>query len=77
MHGNTIQCNNYYVTGLAHYFCNVLLTNAGEPHTISEADARKVIEDCFRTLFYRDTGMSDRLQICKITSAGITVEEPY
>ena len=77
MHGNTIQCNNYLVTGLAHYFCNVLLTNAGKPEDLTEAAAKKVLEDCFRVLFYRDCGMSDRIQFCTITSRGVNHEEPY
>ena len=77
MHGNTIQCNDYLVTGLAHYFCNVLLTNAGKPQTLSEQDAKKVLEDCFRVLFYRDCGMSDRIQFCTITEEGVNIEDSY
>ena len=76
IHGMT-NTGDYLVTGLAHHFCNVLLTNATENGLPSEADARKVLENCFLTLFLRDKTMSDRIQFCKITSGGIDIEEPY
>ena len=44
---------------------------------ISEEEARKVIEDCMRVLFYRDKKASDTIQICKVTKDGVNIEKQY
>jgi 20S proteasome subunit beta 7 len=75
MLGNTYE-GNHLVTGLAHYFNNVLFANKWRPD-ISESEARSLIEECLRVLFYRDCKASDRIQITKITKEGVTLEEPY
>ena len=77
VHGMTIQNNNFYTTGMATYFCPVLLTNAGEPESISESDARKLLEECFRVLSYRDKLCSTKIQIGRVDSTGVHIDEPY
>ena len=75
IHGNTFQNNDYLVNGMAHYFCNVLLTNAGKAEDLSEADARKVLENCFTTMFMRDKTCSQYIQITKVTTEGVEIGE--
>ena len=36
LYGCVIEENDYVVSGFAHYFCNVLLTNAGDPLELTE-----------------------------------------
>ncbi|PFH36072.1 putative 20S proteasome subunit beta 7 [Besnoitia besnoiti] len=63
-------------TGLGRYFAITLMRNQHRPD-MSEEEARKLLEECMRLLFYRDCGASNRIQFTKITSAGVQVEEPY
>mmetsp|Transcript_27019 Transcript_27019/g.26082 ORF Transcript_27019/g.26082 Transcript_27019/m.26082 type:complete len:203 (-) Transcript_27019:156-764(-) len=65
LYGLRLQ-ENFHLTGLAAHYCQVLMQNAWKPD-LSEAEARSVIEDCFRMLFYRDKKATDEIQICKIT----------
>lgn len=65
LYGTKIE-GNFLLTGLAAHYCQVLLQNAWHPN-LSEADARKVIEDCMRVLFYRDKKASDTIQITTVT----------
>lgn len=59
MYGNIYE-GNHLVTGLAHYFCNVLLANEWK-EDLDENGAKKLLEDCMRVLFYRDKMQSDRI----------------
>ena len=77
VHGNTIQNNDYYLTGIATYFCGVLLANAGKPETLTEADARKVIEECFKVLHCRDKTASNKIQVGKVDKEGVSIDEAY
>ena len=52
------------------------MQNAWRPD-ISEAEARSVIEDGMRVLFYRDKKASDYIQICKVTQQGVAIEDKY
>ena len=76
MHGNIYE-GNHLVTGLANYFCNVLLANEWK-EDIEENAARELLEKCLRVLFYRDKMASDRIQLAKITlEGGVQLCEPY
>ncbi|CBZ52159.1 proteasome A-type and B-type domain-containing protein [Neospora caninum Liverpool] len=63
-------------TGLGRYFAITLMRNRHRPD-MSEDEARQLLEECMRLLFYRDCGASNRIQFTKITTSGVTVEEPY
>jgi len=54
----------------------VLLHNAWR-EDLTEAEARAVIEDCMRVMFYRDKKAHDNIQISTVTAAGVTMHEPY
>ena len=43
---------------------------------MDEAAARTLLEDCQRVLWYRDTRALNKVQIAKITAAGVTISEP-
>lgn len=76
LYGTKIE-GNFVITGLASHYCQVLLQNAWRPD-LSEDEARKVIEECMRVMFYRDKKATDEIQITKITQArGVEVEAPY
>ena len=72
----TRNTGDFYATGLGLYYCQVLLQNA-HSNDMSQADAIKLLEDCQRVLFYREKRCVDRIQMCKITQAGVEIGQPY
>ena len=44
---------------------------------LTEADARNIIEECMRVMFYRDKKALDNIQISTVTVAGVTMHDPY
>lgn len=54
----TIIEDDYLVTGFANYLCKPLLHKWKA--TSNEAEAKKVLADCFKVLFYRDCGAYDK-----------------
>lgn len=44
---------------------------------LEEGEARALLEDCLRVLFYRDCRALNRVQIAKATSDGVLVSDPY
>mmetsp|Transcript_50525 Transcript_50525/g.59006 ORF Transcript_50525/g.59006 Transcript_50525/m.59006 type:complete len:284 (+) Transcript_50525:76-927(+) len=44
---------------------------------LEEGEARALLEDCLRVLFYRDCRALNRVQIAKATVDGVLVSEPY
>lgn len=44
---------------------------------MSEEEAKRLMEDCMRVLFYRDKKATDEIQIGKITKQGVEIEKPY
>ncbi|KAI0804504.1 nucleophile aminohydrolase [Irpex lacteus] len=65
-------------TGYGAYIAIPLLRNAvdGKENTLTEQEARKVIEDSMRVLFYRDARSLNKFQISTVTDAGVTISEP-
>lgn len=51
-HGMKLQ-KDYFITGLANHYCDVLFTNNWKPD-LTEAEARELIETCIRIMFIRD-----------------------
>jgi len=62
-------------TSFGNYVCLPLLRKAGT--NLSKEEAKKVMEDCLRVLFYRNTKSSTRIQIATVTAEGVNVEEPH
>jgi 20S proteasome subunit beta 7 len=44
---------------------------------MDEGEARALMEDCLRVMFYRDCRALSRIQIAKATAEGTLVSEPY
>ena len=44
---------------------------------MSEGEARALLEDCMRVLWYRDTRALNKIQLAKMTAAGTVISEPY
>ena len=75
-HGMKIE-ENWVATGIGNYFCQVLLTNKWRPD-MTEQEARSLIEECMRVLFFRDKKAHDLIQISTVThQAGVNIGVPY
>ena len=44
---------------------------------MEEGEARGLLEDCLRVLYYRDCRATYRIQIAKATSEGTLISDPY
>jgi 20S proteasome subunit beta 7 len=67
---------NFIATGYGAYMAIPMIREKWHP-AISEGEARELLEDCLRVMFYRDCRASNRIQIAKATAAGTLVSEPY
>lgn len=73
--GTTLQ-ENLVATGFGAYLAMPLLREKWRPD-LSEGEARALLEDCMKVLFYRDCRASARIQLAKVTSDGCIISEPY
>ncbi|KAL8274870.1 hypothetical protein Esti_001222 [Eimeria stiedai] len=62
-------------TGLGRYFAVTLMRERHRPD-MSEEEARALLEECMRILFYRDCAASNEIQFAKVTAEGVTIDEP-
>ena len=44
---------------------------------MTEAEAKDLLHDCMRVMFYRDKKALDNIQISTVTAQGVTMHEPY
>ncbi|KAI0084374.1 proteasome endopeptidase complex beta subunit [Irpex rosettiformis] len=74
----TTYSSSSIATGYGAYIAVPLLRNAvdGRENTLTEEEARKIIVDCMRVLFYRDARSLNKFQISTVTDAGVTISEP-
>jgi 20S proteasome subunit beta 7 len=64
-------------TGFGGYIALPLMREKYRPD-MEEGEARALLEDCLRILFYRDCRALNRVQIAKVTKEGkVLVSEPY
>ncbi|KAI0340995.1 proteasome endopeptidase complex beta subunit [Trametopsis cervina] len=65
-------------TGYGAYIAIPLLRNVvdGNEDTLTEEEARKIIQDCMRVLFYRDARSLNKYQIGTVTEKGVTISDP-
>jgi len=73
--GTTLQ-ENLVATGFGSYLAIPLLREKWRPD-LSEGEARALLEDCMKVLFYRDCRASSRIQLAKVTSEGCIISDPY
>lgn len=67
---------NFIATGFGAYLAIPLIREKWNPD-MDEGEARGLLEDCLRVMFYRDCRASNRIQIAKATAEGTLVSEPY
>lgn len=65
-----------FVTGFANYLCKPLIWNYWKK-TDSEAEVKKLLIECFKVLFYRDCGATDRIQFAVVDKNGSRIEEAF
>ncbi|CRG93098.1 20S proteasome beta subunit, putative [Plasmodium gallinaceum] len=75
MHG-TQFCGDYMTTGYARYFALTLLRNHYKDN-MNEQEARNLLNECLKILYFRDATASNKIQIVKITSKGVEYDDPY
>ena len=75
-HGTKVEAN-YLLTGLGMHYCQVLMQNSWRAD-MTEAEARTLIEDCMKVMFYRDKKAHDKVQIATVTfQGGVQIGEAY
>jgi 20S proteasome subunit beta 7 len=67
---------SYVATGFGAYIAMPIIRSRWH-EDMDEGEARGLLEDCLRVLFYRDTRASNRVQLAKVTQEGTLVSEPY
>ena len=75
LYGTRVEAD-FLLTGLSAHYCQVLMQNKWRAN-LTEAEARSIIEDCMRVMFYRDKKAHDNIQISTVTAAGVTMHEPF
>ena len=75
LYGTKVEAN-FLLTGLSSHYCQVLMQNAWR-EDLTEAEAKQVLEDCMRVMFYRDKKSLDNIQMSTVSKAGVTMHEPY
>jgi len=73
--GTTYE-DNIIATGFGSYLALPILREKYRPD-LEEGEARGILEECLRVLFYRDCRALNRIQIAKATSEGVLISDPY
>lgn len=68
--------DNILATGFGSYLALPILREKWRVD-MEEGEARALLEDCLRVLFYRDCRALNKIQIAKATADGTLVSEPY
>jgi len=74
----TTVCDDFLATGFGSYLAIPLLREKYRTD-LSEGEARALLEDCMKVLFYRDCRASSLIQLakCDATSGQVLVSDPY
>ena len=67
---------NFIATGFGAYLAIPIIRDRWHAD-MEEGEARALLEDCLRVMYYRDCRASNRIQIAKSTAEGSLVSEPY
>mmetsp|Transcript_2182 Transcript_2182/g.2954 ORF Transcript_2182/g.2954 Transcript_2182/m.2954 type:complete len:289 (+) Transcript_2182:137-1003(+) len=74
--GTTYE-DSFIATGFGSYLAIPILREKWRPD-LDEGEARALLEDCMRVLFYRDCRALNKIQIAKVTKEeGVLISEPY
>jgi len=72
----TAYTDDVVATGFGAHLALPVMRNKWRPD-LEEGEARALLEDCLRVLFYRDCRALDRVQISKATAQGTLISDPY
>lgn len=72
----TCFTDNYIATGYGLHLALPLIRDRWRAD-MTEGEARALLEDCMRVLWYRDCRALNKLTLAKITEAGPVISEPY
>lgn len=72
----TTVADQFVATGYGSYLAMPLLREQYRAD-LSEGEARGLLEDCMKVLFYRDCRASCTIQIAKCDASGVLVSEPF
>lgn len=67
---------NYIATGFGGYLAIPLIREKWHEN-MDEGEARALLEDCMRVLYYRDCKASNRIILAKASAEGTLISEPY
>ncbi|CAB9498682.1 Proteasome subunit beta type-4 (Fragment) [Seminavis robusta] len=73
--GTTVE-DNIMATGFGAYMGVPLLREKWRPD-MDEGEARALLEDCMKVLYYRDCRAASRIQLAKVSADGVLISEPY
>lgn len=68
--------DNVMATGFGSYLAIPIMRKRWHPG-MSEGEARALLEDALRVLFYRDCRALNRIQIAKATAEGVVISAPF
>ncbi|KAL0380333.1 UNVERIFIED_CONTAM: Proteasome subunit beta type-4 [Sesamum angustifolium] len=68
--------DNHVATGFGNHLARPILRDEWHENLTFE-EGVKLLEKCMRVLLYRDRSAVNKLQIAKITEAGVTISQPY
>jgi len=72
----TCFSDDYIATGFGTHLALPLIRDRWRAD-MSEGEARALLEDCLRVLWYRDTRALNKIQLAQITAEGPLISEPY
>lgn len=75
LYGSSFK-DNVAATGYGMYIAIPILRNSWR-EDLTEAEARKVLEDCMRVLYYRDARALNRVIIAKSDANGVAISDAY
>jgi len=75
MYGSTYE-DNILATGYGKYIAVPLLRKSWRP-SLTEDEAKQLLEDCMRILFYRDCRTINKFHLARITKDGPSISKPY
>eukprot|EP00850_Spirogloea_muscicola_P016490 SM000134S26933 [mRNA] locus=s134:34180:34703:- [translate_table: standard] len=66
----------HVATGFGNHLARPIF-RAEHREDMSEAEGVALLEKCLRVLYYRDKQAINKVQIAKVTEAGVTITKPY
>jgi 20S proteasome subunit beta 7 len=72
----TAFCDDFSATGFGSHLALPIIRSRWRAD-MGEAEARTLLEDCLRVLWYRDTKALNKIQVATVSAAGVAISAPY